>query len=106
MDIELYADRLARHADRLLDDIRAARVRIAWARLEARARERLPGADCRALEVVGVLAEPRDAGDDERMVARRTEQLDALGRLQAFVEEQLAEARGGTTAVRADACSR
>lgn len=100
IDLELYADRLARHADRLLDDIRAARVRLAWNRLEARARQRLPGADCRALEAVGVLADGPPTGDDEEVIRRREEQLEALGRLQAFVEEELAALRGGTAAAR------
>ena len=36
IELELYADRLARHAERLRDDVDGARLRLAWAELEGR----------------------------------------------------------------------
>ncbi len=40
LDLELYADRLARHADRLADEISAARLRLSWQLIEHDARSR------------------------------------------------------------------
>ena len=40
LDLELYADRLARHADRLADEIAAARLRLSWQLIEHDARSR------------------------------------------------------------------
>jgi len=34
IEIELYADRLSRHAERLRDDLEGARMRLGWLRLE------------------------------------------------------------------------
>jgi len=104
LDLELYADRLARHAERLADDIAAARLRIAWARFEALARTRLSAEDGLRLESVGVLgAAPGATEDDRRLVERRRGQLEAAQRLQALVEETIAEvgspARSRSTSV-------
>ena len=38
IELELYADRLARHAERLRDDVEGGRMRIEWGGLEERAR--------------------------------------------------------------------
>ena len=35
IEIELYAERLSRHAERLRDDLEGARMRISWLQLEA-----------------------------------------------------------------------
>lgn len=94
LDVELYADRVARHAERLADDLSAARLRLAWAELEAAARAELPAADALVLEAIGVLG-ATPVGDDEHLVARRRRQLEALGRLQAIVEERLGRLRNG-----------
>ena len=94
LELELYADRLARHADRLADELAAARLRRSWAALEDAARTRLAPGDTLLLESVGVLA-GRSGTDDEGVIARRAGQLAALGRLQAFVEEELARRRSG-----------
>ncbi len=94
LDLELYADRLARHAERLADDIDAARLRLAWGELERRARGALGAGDSTRLEALGVL-QPGSTGSEERaLIERRRQQLDALGRLQAFVERDLERARG------------
>ena len=62
LDLELYADRLARHASRLADELAAARLRLTWAELE---RERARGARGRALAAAGVARRAR-AGRCER----------------------------------------
>jgi hypothetical protein len=92
LDMELYADRVSRHAERLDDDLAAARLRLAWVAFEATARERLGPDDALLLESVGVLGGTA-TDDDERTVTRRHRQLVAVGRLQAIVEETLAALR-------------
>ena len=92
LDLELYADRLARDAQRVADELAAARLRLSWAGFEVWARDRLGADDCRLLEAVGALRGGATA-DDEALVERRRRQLAAIGRLQALVEEQLAELR-------------
>jgi hypothetical protein len=92
LDLELYADRLAGHAERIADDIAAARLRLSWAAFETQARTRLPAADGRMLEAIGVLGPlPGTAEEDRRLVDRRRGQLEALGRLQALAEAELRE---------------
>jgi hypothetical protein len=92
IELELYADRLARHAERLRDDVDGARLRLAWAGLEQRARADLGAHDAAVLEALGVLVAVDDAGE-RRLLERRLRQLQALERLQALVEQELAEAR-------------
>jgi hypothetical protein len=92
LDLELYADRVTRHADRLADELAAARLRLAWAEFEAAARTDLAPGDALVLEAIGALRCGTTA-EDEALVARRQRQLEALGRLQAIVEERLAALR-------------
>ena len=80
IELELYADRLARHAERLRDDVDGARLRLVWEELEGRVRAEL-GA--------------RDAAGERRLLERRLRQLQALERLQSLVERELSEARSG-----------
>jgi hypothetical protein len=89
--MELYADRLSRHAERLRDDVAGARMRIAWARFEAAARARLGEAEVAVLEAVGALA-GGDERAERRLLRRRLRQLEAVERLQSLVEEELAAA--------------
>ncbi len=95
LDLELYADRLARHADRLADDVAAARLRLSFAEIEHQARLVLGATDTATLEAIGVMAEPpgRESGAD--MVTRRRHQLEAVGRFQCYIEERLVAMRGG-----------
>jgi hypothetical protein len=93
LDLELYADRLARHAQRLADELAHARLRRAFRDFEADARAELTRADATLLEAVGVLAEAGPGDDDAELIRRRRAQLDALGRLQSLVEERLAAMR-------------
>lgn len=89
--MELYADRLSRHAERLRDDIDGARMRIAWARFELDARARLGDAELAALEAVGALVGADEAAE-RRLLRRRLRQLQAVERLQSVVEEVLSAA--------------
>jgi hypothetical protein len=94
LELELYADRLSRHAERLRDDIDGARLRIAWAGIEAVARAELGSRDVAVLEALGALV-GADAAAERRLLERRIRQLDSLERLQALVERELgAEAAG------------
>ncbi len=92
LDLELYADRIARHADRLNDELGAARLRLSWNAFEARSRERLGPEDTLLLESIGVLV-TCDEESDRTMARRRERQLAALGRLQVMVEESLSALR-------------
>jgi hypothetical protein len=77
LDVELYAERLARHAERAADDLADARLREAWCELERGVRATLGAADCARLEALGVLT-PTDAA---AAVGRA-----AIHRLQVAVE--------------------
>jgi hypothetical protein len=90
LDLELYADRLARHADRLSDDLEAARLRMSWSVLEHEARAALGARRSALLEAVGVIADDGTSADDVALIARRRQQLDALEALQAHVEMRIA----------------
>src|SRR5947209_6232404 len=81
IQMELYADRLSRHAERMRDDIDGARMRIAWARFELGARARLGDAELAALEAVGALV-GADEEAERRLLRRRLRQLEAVERLQ------------------------
>src|SRR5438046_2612311 len=88
IELELYADRLARHAERLRDDVDGARMRIAWAGLEESVRAGLGARDAAMLEALGALVGV-DAAAERRMLERRLRQLRTLERLQALVENEL-----------------
>jgi hypothetical protein len=88
IEIELYAERLSRHAERLRDDLEGARMRISWLTLETTARDRLGTRDCAVLEALGVLSGGDEAAE-RRLVDRRLRQLEVVERLQAMVEEEL-----------------
>jgi len=55
IELELYADRVARHAERLRDDVDGAHLRLAWAGIEGRVRTELGAHDAAVLEALGVL---------------------------------------------------
>ena len=93
LELELYADRLARHAERLRDDIDGARLRIAWGGIEAVARAELGSRDVAVLEALGALVQP-DAATERRLLERRIRQLECVERLQALVERELGSAAG------------
>jgi len=91
IDLELYADRLSRHAERLCDDAEGARMRIAWVGLERRARELMVAHDAALLEALGVFT-GADERAERRLLERRVRQLGALERLQAVVEAEISGA--------------
>src|SRR6478609_8264878 len=87
VELELYADRVARHAERLRDDVDGARLRLAWAGIEGRVRTEL------GAHYAGVLVAV-DAAGGRRLLERGLRQLRALERMQALVERELAAAAG------------
>ena len=93
IEIELYADRLSRHAERLRDDLEGARMRLGWVQLESAARDRLGARDCAVLEALGVLCGSDEAAE-RRLIDRRLRQLEVVERYQALVEQRLEELRG------------
>jgi hypothetical protein len=94
IELELYADRLARHAERLRDDVDGARLRLVWEELEARVLAELGARDAAVLEALGALVAV-DAAGERRLLERRLRQLQALERLQSLVERELTDARSG-----------
>jgi len=88
IELELYADRLARHAERLRDDVEGGRMRIEWSRLEQRARDELGQRDSAVLEALGVLGAD-DEQAERRLIDRQLRQLRAVERLQALVEREI-----------------
>lgn len=101
LDLELYAERLARHAERAADDLADARLRETWWELEQTARPDLTVADAARLEGLGLLISPPTAAVIARAVEERRRDLAAIHRLQAVVERQRAAARqaGGERAI-------
>jgi len=101
LDIELYAERLARHAERTADDLADARLREAWWELEQEVRGSLTAADVARLEGLGLLIPPPVAAAIGRSVEERARDLAAIHRLQALIERQRAAARqaGGERAI-------
>lgn len=93
IEIELYADRLSRHAERLRDDLDGARMRLAWLGLESGARQELGARDSAVLEALGVLT-GSDEASERRLIDRRLRQLEVVERFQALVEREL-ETLGG-----------
>jgi hypothetical protein len=91
IELELYADRISRHAERLRDEIDGARTRIAWARFEHEARASLGQHDGAVLEALGVFA-GADELAERRLLDRRIRQLAIVERYQAVVERTLSEA--------------
>jgi len=93
IEIELYAERLSRHAERLRDDLDGARMRLSWLNLERSAREELGARDAAVLESLGVLT-GTDEASERRLLDRRLRQLEVVERFQALVEREL-EGLGG-----------
>lgn len=93
LDVELYAERLARLVQRAADDLADARLRQAWCDLERGLRGDLDGADAARLEALGVLRPATAVDAVDRAVRERADDLAALQRLQAGVERRRAGAR-------------
>lgn len=94
LDLQLYADRLARQAARLVDEMQACRLRIAWREIEKDARCNLPAEQMDALESLGIVEAAytergRPGNDDEAILARRKQQLVALAALQTFIDDRI-----------------
>ena len=91
IELELYADRVSRHAERLRDEIDGARTRIAWARFEHAARGDMGQRDGAVLDALGVFAGV-DELSERRLLDRRVRQLAVVERYQVLVERALSEA--------------
>jgi len=92
LDLELYAERLDRYRERVLDDLAHARMRASWSAFEAQAREHLDPHEVARLTALGILASEHADEDARTMSAERSADLLALERLQVLVER---ERRGG-----------
>jgi hypothetical protein len=88
LDLELYADRLTRHASRLADEVAAARLRLCWQRLEREAQNELGATAWMQLETLGIVSGCINA-DDQQLLTRRRDQLAALAQLQELVEQRI-----------------
>ncbi len=86
LDLELYAERLARHVERAADDLADARLRCAWAELERDVEQVLDPRDIDRLRALGVVLDRAVAEAAARSVRERAEDLAAMQRLQAVVE--------------------
>ena len=93
LDVELYAERLARHVERAADDLADARLRAAWCELEQRVRVALTPADAARLERLGILLAAGAGEAHARAVRERVADLAALHLLQALVERERAALR-------------
>jgi hypothetical protein len=92
LDLELYAERLARHAERAADDLADARLRLAWCEVDAAARTELADDEIGRLRACGALAVEGAARAAEDAVRERLLDLHALRRLQTLVERLRREA--------------
>lgn len=88
IELELYAERIARHAERLRDEIEGARIHVSWSRFEHGARERLGVRDSAMLDGLGVFV-GLDEEAERRLIERRLRQLRAVERLQSLVEQEI-----------------
>jgi hypothetical protein len=92
VDLALYADELAAEATMLAARLERARCRLQRAALEREARRMLDGTAVERLELLGVLrcGETRAVRAE---IAELTDSLRAVERLQAWVEERVAQGR-------------
>jgi hypothetical protein len=89
VDLAIYADSLAAEAATLAARLERARGRLRHAALEQEARRALPPDVISRLEALGVLATDRRPADDTAEVVDAQESLNAVERLQTWVERQL-----------------
>jgi hypothetical protein len=92
VDLAVYADTLALEAAALARRLERARTRLRQAALEHEARQALPSEVVERLEGMGLLGAVRERMETVE-IAELTAALAALGRLQAWVEAQLAASR-------------
>lgn len=88
LDLELYAERLTRYRERVLDDLAHARMRESWSAFEAEARARLDPQETARLTALGILASEHADEDARALSAERSADLIALERLQVLVERE------------------
>lgn len=98
LDLELYAERLARLVTTAADDLADARLRLAWAELEDDLAPVLAPGDAERLRAIGALTHLEAGAVARRAVAERTADLAALHRLQALVEGRRGRTQAGVMA--------
>ena len=98
LDLELYAERLARLVACAADDLADARLRLAWAELEDELAPGLAPDDAERLRGIGALAHASAGDVARRAVEERAADLAALHRLQTLVEGRRGRAQAGVTA--------
>lgn len=86
LEVDLYIDRLDRHAARLADDLAAARLREVWRSIDSEARRSCTAYELEALEAVGVIEPATIHPEDNELIKRRVGQLAAVERLRAVAE--------------------
>lgn len=77
LEVDLYIDRLDRHAARLADDLAAARLREVWRSIDSEARLAGTAYELEALEAIGVIEPATIHPEDNQLIERRTAQLAA-----------------------------
>lgn len=98
LDLELYAERLARLVTCAADDLADARLRLAWAELEDELTPGLAADDAVRLRGIGALSHAEAGEVARRAVDERAADLAALHRLQALVEGRRGRGQAGVTA--------
>lgn len=93
LDLQLYAERLTRHAERVADDLADARLAEWWCDIDDRVRVGLTDNDIRALEVVGILGNDERRTNAAASVAHFGLVLHAIHSAQKIVEQLLGERR-------------
>jgi len=100
LDLELYSERLSRHAQRAADALADARMHRSWLELDGEAERLLEPAETARLRALGLMVDERAAQAIERSVEERVLDLAAIVRLQALVERLRCEERqAGATAI-------
>lgn len=87
LDIELYKERLARHAERVAEELADARMILAWADLEQQMLPNLSGTEVARLEGMGILSTSERWDAASRSVNERERDLHAIHRMQVLVKD-------------------
>jgi hypothetical protein len=101
VDLAVYADVLAAEATALARRLERARGRLRQAAIEREARASLAGDVVGRLERIGILGTVRERAEVDQ-IAELAGSLDAIERLQAWVESELAAAERRDAAAAAD----
>lgn len=90
LDLELYADRLARHAERLADEFTKQRLIAAWSDLEQDVRGELTDDQISDLVHMGVIGELDHSNGSRAIMETIRGRMESLAAIQSAVERRLA----------------